>query len=121
MNEKYLHFLWKMKRLPFPKLSLFDKKEFTILDFGTHNEFESGPDFQDASILYDDLKLFGSIELHINASDWYKHKHHLDKAYNNVILHVVFNNDKEVVQNGRIIPTIELKTHVDPKHYAKFN
>ena len=121
MNEKYLHFLWKMKRLPFPKLSLFDKKEFTILDFGTHNEFESGPDFQEASILYDDLKWFGSIEIHINASDWYKHKHHLDKAYNNVILHVVYNNDKEVVQNRRIIPTIELKTHIDSKHYEKFN
>ncbi len=121
MNEKYLHFLWKMKRLPFPKLSLFDKKEFTILDFGTHNEFESGPDFQEASILYDDLKWFGSIEIHINASDWYKHKHHLDKAYNNVILHVVYNNDKEVVQNGRIIPTIELKTHIDSKHYENFN
>jgi hypothetical protein len=110
-----------MKRLPFPKLSLFDKKEFTILDFGTYNEFESGPDFQEASILYDDLKWFGSIEIHINASDWYKHKHHSDKAYNNVILHVVYNNDKEVVQNGRIIPTIELKTHIDSKHYEKFN
>ncbi len=121
MNENYLHFLWKMKRLPFPKLSLSDKKEFTILDFGTHNEFESGPDFQEASIVYDDLKWFGSIEIHVNASDWYKHKHHLDKAYNNVILHVVFNNDKEIVQNGRIIPTIELKTHIDSKHYEKFN
>ena len=121
MNEKYLHFLWKMKRLPFPKLSLFDNKELTILDFGTHNEFESGPDFQEASILYERIKWFGSIEIHVNASDWYKHKHHLDKAYNNVILHVVYNNDKQVVQNGRMIPTLELKTHIDTLHYAKFH
>lgn len=120
MNEKYLHFLWKMKRLPFPNLVLHNGKEFRILDFGSYNEFESGPDFQGAAISYDDLNWFGSIELHVNASDWYKHKHQFDKAYNNVILHVVYNNDREVVQNNRVLPTLELKNHIDKFHYSKF-
>ncbi len=120
MNEKYLHFLWKMKRLPFPNLTLHNSKEFRILDFGTYNEFESGPDFQGAAIVYDDLNWFGSIELHVNASDWYKHKHQFDTAYDNVILHVVYNYDKDVSQNGRLLPTLELKNHIDQVHYSKF-
>jgi len=120
MNELYLHYLWKMKRLPIHQMELIDGKKFTLLDFGSYNEFENGPDFKDGSIVLDELTWFGSIELHVNASDWYKHKHQTDPNFNNVILHVVYNADCEVIQNGRVIPTLELKNWIDKSHFKQY-
>jgi hypothetical protein len=109
-----------MKRLPIHQMELIDGKKFNLLDFGSYNEFENGPDFKNGSIVLDELTWFGSIEMHVNASDWYKHKHHTDPNYNNVILHVVYNADSEVIQNGRILPTIELKNRIDKDHYRQY-
>jgi len=120
MNEHYLHYLWKMKRLPIHQMKLVDGRDFSLLDFGSYNEFENGPDFKDGSIVLDELTWFGSIEMHVNASDWYKHKHHLDQNYNNVILHVVYSADSEIVQNGRILPTLELKNWIDKSHFKQY-
>ena len=120
MNEYYLHYLWKLKRLPIHQMELIDGKKFTLLDFGNYNEFENGPDFKDGSIVLDELTWYGSIELHVNASDWYKHKHQTDPNYNNVILHVVYNADCDVIQNGRILPTLELKNWIDKSHYKQY-
>src|SRR5258705_8937822 len=52
-----------------------------------------GPDFIDAKIKIATTVWAGSIELHINTSDWKNHKHSGDKHYKNVILHVVWKND----------------------------
>ena len=52
-----------------------------------------GPDFTDAKIKINDTVWAGSIELHINTSDWKNHKHSSDKNYKNVILHVVWQHD----------------------------
>jgi Protein of unknown function (DUF2851) len=61
----------------------------------------SGPDFTDATILIDSFTWFGSVEIHRKSSEWMEHKHHLDPAYNNVILHVVLQHDREVFkENG---------------------
>ncbi len=120
MNEHYLHYLWKMKRLPIHQMKLVDGRNFSLLDFGSYNEFENGPDFKNGSIVLDELTWFGSIEMHVNASDWYKHKHHTDPNYNNVILHVVYNADCDVIQNGRIVPTLELKNWIDKCHYRQY-
>lgn len=120
MNEYYLHFIWKLKRLPLHQIRLVDGREFRLIDSGTYNEFENGPDFQNASIELDKLMWFGAIEMHVNASDWYLHRHHFDKRYDNVILHVVFNNDREIYQNERLLPTIELKNWIDEAHFRKY-
>ncbi len=120
MNELYLHYLWKMKRLPIHLMQLVDDRSFSLLDFGSYNEFENGPDFKDGSIILDDLKWFGSIEIHVNASDWYKHKHQFDPNYDNVILHVVYKADCDVIQNGRILPTLELKSWIDLDHFKQY-
>ena len=58
--------------------------------------------------------------MHVRSSDWYRHKHHLDDNYNNVILHVVYINDKQVIQNGVRLPTLELKNHIDERHFQKY-
>ena len=54
----------------------------------------------------------GNIEIHVKASEWYTHKHHLDKAYENVILHVVYLDDKEVKIQNEKIPTVELNSYI---------
>ena len=92
IKEEIFHYLWKTKRLPFHKFSLTDGRKLEVIDVGTHN-VESGPDFSNAKIKIDDLIWSGNIEIHVNASDWHKHKHHFDKAYDNVILHVVYRDD----------------------------
>ena len=120
MIEKYLHYLWDKKLIPFHKLEFTNFESFKILDYGSYNQFESGPDFFNATILLDKLIWVGNIEMHIRSSDWLKHKHHKDKAYNNVILHVVYENDLTINQFGFEIPTIELKSVIDCKHFNNY-
>lgn len=55
-----------------------------------------GPDFTHAKILIGDTLWAGAVELHLIASYWYHHRHHLDKSYDSVIFHVVWDNDAEV-------------------------
>jgi len=70
---------------------------------------DSGPDFFNAKIKINDTVWAGNIEIHINASDWFKHNHHTDKAYDNVILHVVKNKDTDIFNSKNIkIPTVEI-------------
>jgi hypothetical protein len=120
MTETYLHFIWKLKRLPFHQLTTTDGKPIHILNNGIHNISESGPDFFNARIAYEKMEWAGQIEIHVKSSDWYKHKHHTDKAYDNVILHVVYENDQIVTINGAVLPTIELKPFIDKEHYQQW-
>jgi hypothetical protein len=119
MKEEYLHTLWRLKRLPFSELKLSDGKEFKLLNTGWHNH-DAGPDFFNGSVEIDGIIWHGNIEIHINSSDWYAHKHQHDSAYNNVILHVVLNNDKDVSIDGKKIPCLELKEHIDQNHLKKY-
>ena len=79
MKEEWLHFIWKMKRLP---LNLKTKKgeSIEIIHPGIHN-LDSGPDFFEAKIKINQLIWSGNVEIHIRSSDWLKHKHQLDEAY----------------------------------------
>ena len=67
----------------------------------------------------DGLILQGNIELHVRSSDWYLHGHETDEAYNNVILHVVYEHDRDVFINDVPVPTIELKPFIDLEHYER--
>ena len=64
----------------------------------------------------------GNIELHLKPNLWYQHKHHLDRHYNNVILHVVWKGE-EMVKNerGETIETLILKDYVEPKLLEHYN
>lgn len=71
-----------------------------------------GGDFQDALIVSNNGDKQGCIEVHTRTSRWISHRHHLDPAYNRVILHVVWEKDtagQTFLQNGQPIPTIALK------------
>jgi hypothetical protein len=120
MKEKYLHLIWRLKRLPFHTLCLNDGRSFRVIDPGVYNEFGSGPDFIHAKILIDNILWVGNVEIHLRSSDWYRHGHHFDGAYSNVVLHVVLKDDQPVELNGTKIPTLEIGQKIDHDHYRKF-
>jgi hypothetical protein len=120
MEEKYLHLIWEMKRFPSRDFVSVEGFEIEILSFGIRNDDLAGPDFFYGKVRYDGMVHYGMIEIHVKSSDWYRHKHHADKRYNNVVLHVVYEYDKPVIQNNVEIPTIELKQFIDQEHYLKF-
>ena len=112
MIEQQLQQLWQDKRLPFHLFQLTNGAPVKIIHTGVWNLAGSGPDFQLAKIQYDNLTWFGSIEFHLKSSDWYKHQHHHDQSYENVILHVVHEHDQEIFIRDSLVPTLELKNYL---------
>ena len=109
MNEDFLHYVWKYRLFDSDNLISCQGYALELVDTGQLNS-DSGPDFFDAQIRIDGLLWVGNVEIHLKSSDWFRHNHDKDLAYNNVILHVVFENDKDVVlSNGRLLPSLELK------------
>ncbi len=119
MNEHLLHYIWQHQKFDKSNLKLVDGSLLAVFKQGFHN-YNSGPDFEEAKIKINQLEWAGSIEIHINASDWDHHKHYNDPAYDNVILHVVWNNDREIRVNNDTLPTLELKQLVDPSLLEKY-
>ncbi len=105
--ERLIHYLWKYRFLSEENLLTTTGIPITIIDPGIHNT-HAGPDFFNAKIKLGDTLWAGNVEIHTSASDWYKHGHHKDKAYNSVILHLIEKNDWEgvITQSGRIIPQV---------------
>ncbi len=118
MSEEFLHFLWKNQLFEKDSFRTASGEEVLIVDVGEKN-YDSGPDFFNAKIEIEGILWVGNVEIHIKSSDWNRHKHNLDPAYDNVILHVVAENDKETVgTNGRNIPVLEIE--VAEKYHAKY-
>lgn len=108
-KESFLHFIWKF--------GLFDKENFytienekvEIISLGIHNT-DAGPDFLNAKLRIGETIWAGNVEMHHKTSDWYKHAHHTNEQYNNVILHVVTQQDGSTLpKNGNAIPTALLR------------
>ncbi|MEP1095258.1 MAG: DUF2851 family protein [Cyclobacteriaceae bacterium] len=121
MDERFLHHIWKFQKLN-GKLQTIDGQELIVLNQGNHNH-NSGPDFEEARIKLGKIEWAGKIEIHIKSSDWLAHNHHLDKAYESVILHVVWKHDRAICINNEPIPTLELCGLVnqnEPKKYLSF-
>ena len=111
MDEYFLQYIWNFQKFNSNELSLTNGSVLSVFVPGYQNS-DSGPDFKEAKIKIDDLTWSGSVEVHFKSSDWYKHNHQEDQAYENVILHVVWKHDQEVMINGNPIPTLELKSYV---------
>lgn len=106
--ERLLHYVWQYKLYGSPEQTTTEGGAFTILDPGIHNT-DAGPDFFNAKLKCNETVWVGNIEIHIRASDWLKHGHHTDKAYDSVILHVVEKSDAVIYRtNGEVIPQVEL-------------
>ncbi|WP_258098785.1 DUF2851 family protein [Marinoscillum pacificum] len=111
MDEYFLQYIWNFQKFNSNELSLTNGSVMNVFVPGYQNS-DSGPDFKEAKIKIDDLTWSGSVEVHFKSSDWYKHNHQEDRAYENVILHVVWKHDQEVLINGNPIPTLELMSYV---------
>lgn len=112
MKEDFLQYLWKYRKIQQNSI-LTSGETLFIQSIGEHNLL-SGPDFFNAQLKIGEQLWAGNVEIHLKSSHWYAHRHEQNKAYNNVILHVVWEHDVEVFNNNQqIIPTLELKNQVD--------
>jgi hypothetical protein len=108
ISEDFLHYIWKNRLFMVP-LYLTTGEEVEVLDVGQHNQ-DSGPDFFNAKIRIEKTVWAGNVEIHIRTSDWFKHGHHDDGNYQNIILHVVYQNDAEIsCSDNHLIPTSEIR------------
>ena len=105
-TEGFFQFIWKHKLYHGKSLYTSCGQDLEVLNPGEQN-LHAGPDFFNARIRLEQVVWAGNVEVHRRASDWYKHGHHLDPAYNNVILHVVGDYDTDVTNSlGRRIQTL---------------
>ncbi|MCH7524443.1 MAG: DUF2851 family protein [Bacteroidetes bacterium] len=109
MQEDFLHYLWKHKKIDTANLITTNGETISIVSVGQHNQ-NSGPDFFASQLIIDGQFWAGNVELHIKSSDWFVHNHETDKAYDNVILHVVWEYNTDIFRKDNTkIPTLELK------------
>src|SRR6478735_8387651 len=112
MSEAFIHYLWQFQYFGKTDLLTTAGEIIHIFETGNRND-HAGPDFQNARIKIGEMMWVGSVEIHIHASGWIEHRHDADEAYDNVILHVVWKDDKPVRRNDdSLLPTIELKDRV---------
>ncbi|MDP5229147.1 MAG: DUF2851 family protein [Cellulophaga sp.] len=120
MREDFLHFIWKYKKIQTNQLFTSQGENIEIVSEGTHNQL-SGPDFFNAQVKISDQLWAGNVEIHIKSSDWYVHGHENDTNYDNVILHVVWEDDVAIFRKDNTqIPTLELKKIIPQKVLERY-
>lgn len=118
MKEEFLHYLWKYSLYNADSLLDSDGKLITVIHPGEYNR-DSGPDFFNSRLLIGDTLWAGNVEIHTRSSHFEMHGHQTDPAFNNVILHVVAENDRKVFnQMGEELLTTEIK--FDQTLYDKY-
>ena len=118
MPEIVLHYIWEHCLWAGFEQYTTDGKKVEILSVGEHNR-DAGPDYSHARIRIDGKEWVGNIEIHVCSSDWTKHHHHLDKAYDNIILHVVRTADKPIYNSkGELVPQCELNYPSDKDYLS---
>jgi len=117
MTEKLLQYIWQFRHFNALKLTDTNGEKIEIIKPGVFNTNE-GPDFLDARIKINNTEWAGNIELHINTSDWLLHKHSSNPNYKNIILHVVWKNDRDLQLS---FPTLELEPYVSNILLNRYN
>ena len=121
MNEEFLHYLWKYKKFELSGLKTTQNEELVLQQVGMHNTNQSGPDFFDSRLIINDQKWAGNVEIHIKSSDWYVHNHENDPNYDNVILHVVWEDDVEIFRKDNTpIPTLQLRDYINQNLLSRY-
>ena len=110
-KEELLQFIWQYKLFVNRALRSVRGETLEIIDTGKLN-LNAGADFIHAKVKIGDTLLAGNVEIHVRERDWIAHKHNEDKAYDNIILHVVYIADNSVKRN---FETLELKPLIDQK------
>ena len=118
MPEIVLHYIWERCLWAGYEQQTTDGRKVEILSVGEHNH-DAGPDYSHARVKIDGREWIGNIEIHVSSSDWAKHQHHLDSAYDTVILHVVRTADKPIYNSrGALVPQCELQYPSDKDYLS---
>jgi len=121
MKEEFLHHVWQYKKFRLQGLRTVQGEPIEIINAGQYLQ-RSGPDFFNAQLVIRGQKWAGNVEIHIKSSDWYLHSHENDPNYDNVVLHVVWEHDTEVMRRDNSeIPVLELKHYTDTKLIESYN
>lgn len=112
--------VWLHRWMDVAALETTDGAPIELIQVGKHNH-SSGPDFLEAKLRIDLTQWVGQVEIHWKSSDWYAHGHQGDPAYRNVILHVVYEHDRQVFNDdGEPIPTLELRGRIQKRLYQRY-
>lgn len=104
-----MQFVWQHGFGIKPGMTTVDGRRLTVVSQGRLNT-DAGPDFFNATVVIDGQTWVGNVEIHVKASDWYRHHHDTDPVYESVILHVVQENDAQIRRkDGSVIPQTILK------------
>ncbi len=114
MRENFLHHLWRWRKFDLTNLETTDGQTLEIIHPGELNT-DAGADFFNARLRLGETTWAGNVEIHISSSEWLAHGHDADPAYQNVVLHVVLQEDKIIFQNGQRLPCLELKNRIPEK------
>ena len=121
ISEKLLHCIWKNQWFAKEKLQTVRHQSVSIINSGFPHQ-DAGPDFKQAIIKIDGVTWAGNVEIHIRSSDWYRHEHQSDMKYNSVILHVVYEHDREVfITQDVSLPTLELQSVLSDQLLLRYN
>ena len=113
-----MQYVWKHRLWRSEDMVINTGKKVRVVDPGLLNT-DAGPDFFNAKIEIDGHMWVGNVEMHYRATDWKRHRHDSDKAYDSVILHVVAKDDAPVRRtNGELIPQLVLE--VSPQFNADY-
>ncbi|WP_293782970.1 DUF2851 family protein [uncultured Pedobacter sp.] len=118
--EDFLHYVWQFRSFDYNGLQTCDGENLEIINTGLLNR-NAGPDFNHAKIKIGETTWAGNVEIHLKSSDWLKHNHQADPAYENVILHVVYQHDAEISRmDGTVLPVLELKDRISADLIRKY-
>ncbi|MCX6231045.1 MAG: DUF2851 family protein [Bacteroidetes bacterium] len=119
MTEEFLHYLWKYKLLK-GELMLTNGDKLEIIHQGMHNT-DAGPDFFNARLKIADTIWAGNVEIHVKSSDWFLHRHQHDKAYDTIILHVVYQHDADIERDTNMnFPVLIVKDKFDEALFSRY-
>ncbi|XWW46699.1 DUF2851 family protein [Fibrella sp. USSR17] len=108
VQEEFLYFVWQFQYIAAGTLTTTDGELVEVLHPGFRNH-NAGPDFLNARLRIAGVDWVGTVEAHVKTSDWLVHRHQNDRAYDNVILHIVWQHDLPVPRpDGTRLPTLEL-------------
>lgn len=111
--EALMQYVWQFRLWPSEHMVTNDGRRVHVIDPGLHNH-DAGPDFFNAKVVIDGQQWVGNVEIHVHASDWVRHGHDRDRAYDTVVLHVVEYDDMEIHRpDGQTIPQLVMKCAED--------
>ena len=120
MQESFLHFLWRFQYFDTRDLRTVGGESLQVLGVGMPHA-DAGPDFRQARVRIGDVEWAGHVEIHRRSSEWESHAHQHDGAYNNVILHVVWEDDRPVCRpDGSLMPTLALQSRARPGLLSRY-